>query len=66
MGGVKKARPDQSNPRSEKGGPLKGLNPIYGVKKAGVEVSNTAWHEPVAPLAPAFGSHDYAQPTLGL
>ena len=47
MGGMKKAKPDQSNPRLEKGGPLKGLNPIYRVKKAGEEVSNATRHEAV-------------------
>ena len=35
MDGMKKAKPDQCNPRSEKGGPMKGLNPVYRVKKAG-------------------------------
>ena len=45
MEGMKKARPDQSNPRSEKGGPLKGLNPVYRVKRAGGEVSTTTRHE---------------------
>ena len=29
MEGMKKARPDQSNPRSEKGGPLKSLNLVF-------------------------------------
>ena len=55
MEGMKKARPDQSNPRSEKGGPLKGLNPVYRVKKAGGEVSNTARHEPGPPSLRPLG-----------
>ena len=47
MEGKKKAKPDQSNPGSEKGGPLKGLNPTYRVKRAGEEVSTTTRHEAV-------------------
>ena len=47
MEGMKKARPDPSNPRSEKGGPQKGLNPVYRVKRAGEEVSTTTRHEAV-------------------
>ena len=46
MGGVKKAKPDLSNPRSEKGGPPKGLNLTHRVKRAGGEVSTTTRHEP--------------------
>ena len=49
MEGMKKARPDQSNPRSEKGGPPKGLNLVYRAKRAGGEVSTTTRHEPGPP-----------------
>jgi hypothetical protein len=55
MGGMKKAKPDQSNPWSEKGGPLKGLNPVYRVKKAGGEVSGTTRHEPGPPSLRPLG-----------
>ena len=47
MEGMKKARPDQSNPWSEMGGLPKGLNPVYTVKRAGEEVSTTTRHEAV-------------------
>ena len=55
MGGMKRAKPDQSHPRSEKGGPLKGLDPTYRVKKAGGEVSTTARHEPGPPSLRPLG-----------
>ena len=52
---MKKARPDQSNPRSEKGGPLKGLNYTYRAKRAGGEVSTTTRHEPGPPSLRPLG-----------
>ena len=55
MGGMKKAKPDQSNPRSEKGGPLKGLNYTYRVKRAGGEVITTTRHEPGPPSLRPLG-----------
>ena len=55
MGGVKKAKPDLSNPRLEKKGPLKGLNLVYRAKKAGGEVSTTARHEPGPPSSRPLG-----------
>ena len=55
MGGMKKAKPDQSHPRSEKGGPLTGLNPTYRVKKAGGEVSRPTRHEPGPPSLRPLG-----------
>ena len=61
MEGMKKARPDQSNPRSEKGPPLKGLNPTYRVKKAGEEVSNATRHEAV-PLSRRLLGHMISSP----
>ena len=55
MGGVKKAKPDLSNPWSEKGGPLKGLNLAYRAKKAGGEVSSATRHEPGPPSLRPLG-----------